>query len=91
MRKRPDLRGRDKETSLKKEFGEVQQDAEAVETVRPKKLRIMGEDEAIQALQRNPDIPREGAGDIGASADMADALDEGVIPDPPMSIGDLET
>jgi hypothetical protein len=91
MRKRPDLRGRDKETSLKKEFGEVQQDAEAVGTVRQKNLRIMEEDEAIQALQRNPDIPREGAGDIGASADMADALDEGVIPDPPMSIGDLET
>ena len=86
MRGSPNLRDIDNERNLRQQFGKAQTDAEAVETVRPtkkKNLRIMGEDEAIQALQRNPDIPREGAGDIGASADMADALDEGGIPDLP--------
>jgi energy-coupling factor transporter ATP-binding protein EcfA2 len=63
---------------------EVREEAEEINRLLDD-VRDMGEDDAIQRLQENPNIPREAVGrGIGESADMADALDEGVIPDPPM-------
>jgi len=101
IRKRPDLRGRDKETSLKKEFGEVQQDAEAVETVRPKIIRKSPNKVwySTNYLLQNPQIDRTELGVSGQEADIAEAQNlEDRLPqipqgqtDPPMPIGDLET